>query len=82
MPPAAEAATVPPAAEAAPVPPAAAPTPTVAPSAYRSGGPSVAIATYDPRTGQFATPDGAVARQTDVVAPGGPKAWTDLLPTS
>ena len=82
VPPAAEAATVPPAAEAAPVPPAAAPTPTVAPSAYRSGGPSVAIATYDPRTGQFATPDGAVARQTDVVAPGGPKAWTDLLPTS
>jgi hypothetical protein len=41
----------------------------------------VAIATNDPQTGQFATPDGTVARQTDVVAGDGQRAWTDLLPT-
>jgi hypothetical protein len=40
----------------------------------------VAIATYDPATGQFATPDGSVARQTDVVAQGGERSWTDMLP--
>jgi hypothetical protein len=40
----------------------------------------VAIATYDPKTGQFATPDGTVARQTDVVAGDGTPTWTDLLP--
>ncbi|MGI9125437.1 MAG: MCE family protein [Mycobacterium sp.] len=63
--------------------PPAAPPVTVAPSAFTpsGSGPSVAIATYDPATGQFATPDGTVARQTDVVAHGGEKAWTDLLPT-
>ena len=44
-------------------------------------GPSVAIATYDPQTGQFATPDGTVATQPDVVAGGGQREWTDLLPT-
>jgi virulence factor Mce-like protein len=57
--------------------------PAVAPSAFTPGGsgPSVAIATYDPTTGQFATPDGGVARQTDLVAGGGQHAWTDLLPT-
>lgn len=56
---------------------------TVAPSAFTPGGdgPSVAIATYDPTTGQFATPDGTVARQTDVVSGGGDQTWTDLLPT-
>lgn len=68
-----------PAAPGTPLPPV----PQVAPSAFTPGGegPSVAIATYDPKTGQFATPDGTVARQTDVVAGGGPQAWTDLLPT-
>ncbi|MGV0581008.1 MlaD family protein [Mycolicibacterium elephantis] len=39
--------------------------------------PSVAIAHYDPQTGQFSTPDGAVGHQTDLVDP--PKSWQDLL---
>lgn len=56
---------------------------TVAPSALRpdGNGPSVAIATYDPRTGQFATADGTVAHQTDVIPHEGEQSWTDLLPT-
>ncbi len=56
---------------------------TVAPSAFTPGGsgPSVAIATYDPKTGQFATPDGTVARQADVVTGSAQREWTDLLPT-
>ena len=56
---------------------------TVAPSALRpdGDGPSVAIATYDPRTGQFATADGTVARQTDVIPREGEQSWTDLLQT-
>lgn len=56
---------------------------TVAPSAFTPGGsgPSVAIATYDPETGQFATPDGTVARQADVVTGSARQEWTDLLPT-
>jgi hypothetical protein len=41
----------------------------------------VAIATYDPKTGQFATPDGNVARQTDLATGAGQRTWTDLLPT-
>jgi hypothetical protein len=55
----------------------------VAPSAHTPGapGPSVAIATYDPSTGQFATADGSVGRQTDVVAGDGQQTWTDLMPT-
>jgi len=52
-----------------------------APSAFTtngsSPGPSVAIAHYDPQTGQYATPDGKVYRQTDLVEP--PKTWQDLV---
>ncbi|MCW1960029.1 MAG: MCE family protein [Mycobacterium sp.] len=64
---------------APPAPPGA----VIAPSALKpqDTGPSVAIATYDPQTGQFATPDGTVARQTDVVDGDGQRDWTDLLPT-
>ncbi len=40
-------------------------------------GPSVAIAHYDPQTGEYATPDGQIARQTDLVDP--PKTWQDLM---
>ena len=63
--------------------PAPPPGPQVAPSAFTTDapGPSVAIATYDPGTGQFATADGSVGRQTDVVARDGQRTWTDLLPT-
>ena len=69
-------------AAAVPAPPAAN-TPVVAPSAFTPGanGPSVAVATYDPKTGQFATPDGSVARQTSMVSPGGPQTWTELMQT-
>ena len=85
------AATAPPA-EGSPPPPAeippAQPIPpadgtVVAPSAFTpdGSGPSVAIATYDPKSGQFATPDGTVARQADVVSGGGQRSWTDLIPT-
>lgn len=65
-----------------PVPP---PGPVVAPSAFspgKAGGPSVAIATYDPKTGQYATPDGGVYRQTNLVQPSGERSWEDLLPTA
>ena len=69
-------------------PPAPAPTdgaaPAVAPSAFtgKAPGPSVAIATYDPKTGQYATPDGNFYRQTDLVKPEGDLSWKDLLPTA
>ena len=84
----APAAGVPPApAEAVPptVPPVAPPGAVVAPSAFspgKTGGPSVAIATYDPKTGQYATPDGGVYRQTNLVPQTGDRSWEDLLPTA
>jgi phospholipid/cholesterol/gamma-HCH transport system substrate-binding protein len=55
--------------------------PGVAPSSSSTGGsdgPSVAIATYDPETGRYATPDGKVYRQADLATPAG--TWEDLLP--
>ena len=58
--------------------------PGVAPSAFTPGagaGPSVAIATYDPQSGKFATPDGQVIKQDNLAAAGPPTTWTDLLPT-
>ena len=52
----------------------------VAPSAHTAGdGPSVAIATYDPETGRYATPDGQVHHQADLATPGA-QNWEDLLP--
>jgi phospholipid/cholesterol/gamma-HCH transport system substrate-binding protein len=65
-------------------PAAGTPAPTVAPSALTPdavGGPSVAIATYDPRTGQYATPEGKVYRQPDLAAGSEDKTWQDMLPT-
>ncbi|CAM3285889.1 MCE family protein [Mycobacterium colombiense] len=57
--------------------------PEAAPSAYTSQrpGPSIAVATYDPRTGRYATPDGTVYRQSDLVAQAGTRSWKDLFPT-
>ena len=51
-----------------------------APSAHESasGAPSVAFATYNPETGQYAAPDGSVYSQTDLVAPA--QTWEDLMP--
>ncbi|MGB8402759.1 MAG: MlaD family protein [Mycobacterium sp.] len=52
-----------------------------APSAFTNSGaaasPSVAFAHYDPQTGRYATPDGHVYTQTDLVNP--PKSWQDLV---
>lgn len=64
------------------------PPPGTAPSAFAgpdgAGGPSVAIATYDPQTGKYATPDGKVFTQpalaVDSAAAQG-KTWQDMLPT-
>ena len=54
-----------------------------APSAFSgkgSGGPSVAITTYDPRTGRYVTPDGQVQQLTNMASGAEPKSWKDLLP--
>jgi hypothetical protein len=55
--------------------------PAAAPSAFNTNNsgpsPSVAIAHYDPQTGQYATADGQVGRQTDLVDPA--KTWQDLI---
>jgi hypothetical protein len=52
-----------------------------APSAYTPNGAnpsrSVAIAHYDPQTGRYATADGKVYAETDLVDP--PKTWQDLV---
>ncbi|BBY32641.1 virulence factor Mce [Mycolicibacter minnesotensis] len=78
-----EAIPVPPPAER-PGPPAPAPVEgavPAAPSAYaqRAAGPSVGFATYNPRTGQYAAPDGKVYTQADLVRPGA-QHWQDMLP--
>jgi virulence factor Mce-like protein len=79
-------------APAAPVPdngvPPAPGTPVVAPSGYAAGqAPAVESATYDPQTGQYATPNGGVFWQSDLAkssgaGPTAEKSWKDLLPTA
>ncbi len=66
-----------------PAPPAAGGATPVAPSAHSgnaSGGPSVAVAHYDPETGQYMTPDGLLPRQTNLPS-NEAKSWKDLMPT-
>ncbi len=57
--------------------------PQAAPSAFATNGstpgPSVAVAQYDPRTGQYFGPDGQSYRQTNLVTSAAPKTWQDLL---
>jgi len=57
----------------------------VVPSAFGGmdpqGGQSVAIARYDPRTGEYMTPDGLLQQQSNLASGGLPKSWMDLLPT-
>ncbi|TVY03520.1 MCE family protein [Mycolicibacterium porcinum] len=56
--------------------------PGAAPSAFKGGagnGPSVAIAKYNPRTGEYMGSDGNLYKQTDLVST--PKTWQDLMPT-
>jgi virulence factor Mce-like protein len=70
-----------PAATDTPTPPGT--DPAAAPSSYGANGsvgPSIAIATYDPQTGQYATPDGQVYRQSDLVTHAGARSWKDLFP--
>jgi virulence factor Mce-like protein len=73
-----------------PIPPAPAAAPAggdgavpASPSAFSgnaSATPSVAIAHYDPRTGEYLSPDGQLQRVTTQKAGGEPKSWKDLLP--
>ncbi|MGY2009876.1 hypothetical protein ACW9HJ_14620 [Nocardia gipuzkoensis] len=44
-----------------------------------AGAPSIGIARYDPRTGNYLGPDGRLYQQRDLVATTG-RAWTDMLP--
>jgi phospholipid/cholesterol/gamma-HCH transport system substrate-binding protein len=59
--------------------------PQAAPSSF--GGkttqpvPSVAVASYDPRTGRYLTSDGKFYEQSDLATSTAPKKWQDLLPT-
>jgi phospholipid/cholesterol/gamma-HCH transport system substrate-binding protein len=73
---------------APPAPPNTAPppggeAPQAAPSAFATNGstpgPSVAVAQYDPRTGQYLGPDGQTYRQTNLATSAAPKTWQDLL---
>jgi virulence factor Mce-like protein len=43
-------------------------------------GPSVAFAAYDPRTGDYVSPDGLLQTQTNLAQGATPKSWKDLLP--
>jgi phospholipid/cholesterol/gamma-HCH transport system substrate-binding protein len=54
-----------------------------APSAFNgngSGGPSVAMASYDPHTGRYLAPDGQLQQVSTPVSGTQPKSWKDLLP--
>ena len=71
----------PPPADTAPPPGGEAP--QAAPSAFATNGstrgPSVAVAQYDPRSGQYLGPDGQTYRQTNLATSAAPKTWQDLL---
>ncbi len=57
------------------------PGPDAAPSAFNgtTSGPSIAIAHYNPKTGQYATPGGQVFRQSNLARQGTPKSWRDIV---
>lgn len=64
--------------------PPPAPVPGAAPASLPGpapavGGPPVAVATYNPETGQVAAPDGKVFTQSNLAA-GEQKGWQDMLP--
>jgi hypothetical protein len=70
-----------------PPPPPNAPAPAgrptaVAPSAFHTGNhaPGVAVAQYNPRTGNYIGDDGNLYTQADLANTPPPAAWTDLLP--
>ncbi|MCZ8381922.1 MlaD family protein [Mycobacterium sp. CPCC 205372] len=72
-----------PSAPADPPPPGPPPGPVAAPSGYSTDSGSrsatVAVARYDPTTGQYASPTGEISAQADVAAPGTPKTWQNLV---
>jgi hypothetical protein len=41
----------------------------------------LATAHYDPQTGQYLSPDGALLQQSNLAAGATPKSWKDLMPT-
>jgi phospholipid/cholesterol/gamma-HCH transport system substrate-binding protein len=43
--------------------------------------PSVAVASYDPRTGRYFSPDGKYYQQSDLATSTAPKKWQDMFPT-
>lgn len=64
-------------------PPADGAAPVAAPSAFNgkaSDGPSVALAGYDPKTGEYMAPDGQLQQVQNLADGGSPKSWKDLLP--
>jgi hypothetical protein len=48
-------------------------------SSARDGGPTVAFARYNPRTGEYMASDGRLYRQSDLSST--PKSWQELMPT-
>lgn len=80
-PPVAGAAPIVPPADGQPVPPADG-TPAV-PNAFHpddsDAAPSVAIASYDPRTGRYLGADGIAHTQSDLVSITEPRSWRDLI---
>jgi phospholipid/cholesterol/gamma-HCH transport system substrate-binding protein len=76
---------IPPAAPAEDVPAPDGGAPVAAPSSFTPNGtgpgPSVAVTQYNPKTGEYVTPDGHAYKQSNLVAPGAPKTWKDLMPT-
>ncbi len=58
------------------------PEPIVSPSAFDGGaasGPSVGVAKYNPRTGEYTVGDGKVYRQANLADV--PKSWQEMMPT-
>lgn len=83
--------TAPDASPSPPLPPVPAEVPSAgggaapaAPSSFDTadiGGPSVVVASYDPRTGRYLGPDGMAHTQSNLVPPPAPKDWRDLVLT-
>lgn len=68
----------------APGPPDAGGPAPAAPSSFHGGAaakPSVGVAQYDPRTGEYVTSDGRLYRQSDLVPSAAPRTWKDLILT-
>ena len=70
-----------------PLPPGAAPSgtpPDAAPSSLTTDGPAanppVAVARYDPRTGNYTAAGGRLFQQSNLAAAAAPKSWQDMLP--